>query len=70
MIKVKAVTISLKKDMLSDIDRRRGLIPRSIYIQKVLEGNLNLYQNKVEEMICTPFLLPTTVHDRIDLSIA
>jgi len=40
------VTVTLPKRLLEEIDRRRGLIPRSRYIAKILEDVL---LNKAEE---------------------
>jgi hypothetical protein len=41
MIHTKCIGISLRKDLLNEIDQLRGLVPRSLYISKMLEWNLN-----------------------------
>lgn len=39
-ILTKTISISLNPKLISDVDLRRGLIPRSVYIAKLLETSL------------------------------
>lgn len=38
--KITIISISLKKELLEQIDNVRGLVPRSTYIVKILKDNL------------------------------
>jgi len=46
--KTKPVGISLPKDMLDRIDKRRGQIPRSTYIASLLQRILGVPEHEME----------------------
>jgi len=39
---VRIITISIDNDMLTKIDKKRGLIPRSAFIQEILGNSKSL----------------------------